>query len=82
MVTRTVNLTEEADAALENEAKANGTSVDEALEALLRRQDAFRRAVQDGIDDVAAGHVVEGDAVKSWLATWGTDDERDPPTCD
>ncbi len=81
MVTRTVNLSDDANAALEAEAKATGTSVDEALNGLLRRYNERRRLVDEGLADAAAGRTVDNDAMKAWLESWGSDDEKDPPTC-
>jgi len=42
---------------------------------------AFRAAVEDGLADSRAGHVVAYDQVRSWLLTWGTEHELPPPAC-
>ena len=33
----------------------------------------------EAIEGVRTGRVVDGDDVMAWLATWGTDEETDPP---
>jgi hypothetical protein len=30
---------------------------------------------------VAAGRTVSNGAMKEWFASWGSDDEKDPPAC-
>jgi predicted transcriptional regulator len=81
MVTRTIQIPDDVDAALERKAKASGRSVIEVLSALVREDEERERAVDEGRADVAAGRVVGNDAMKAWFATWGTDDEQDPPAC-
>jgi predicted transcriptional regulator len=36
-------------------------------------------AVEEGLADVRAGRLVEGDSVLRWLENWGTDRELPPP---
>jgi len=36
-------------------------------------------AIEEGLADVRAGHVVDGDDVLRWLESWGTDQELPPP---
>jgi predicted transcriptional regulator len=36
-------------------------------------------AVEEGLADLRAGRVVEGDAVMRWLESWGTEHELAPP---
>lgn len=33
----------------------------------------------DALTDIDAGLVVDGDRVLDWIASWGTDDEKEPP---
>ncbi len=33
----------------------------------------------EAIEDVETGEIVDGDKVMSWLASWGTDGELEPP---
>jgi predicted transcriptional regulator len=81
MVTRTLQLQDDVNAALEREARGSGRSVDDVLNAVLRHYEERRRAVDEGLADVAAGHVVSNASMKSWLSTWGTEAEGEPPAC-
>ncbi len=38
-----------------------------------------RKETLDALEDVETGQVVKGDKVMDWLASWGTDDELEPP---
>jgi predicted transcriptional regulator len=42
-------------------------------------QEQRSQAVLHGLADVKAEHVVDGDKVDAWLASWGTDHESDEP---
>lgn len=33
----------------------------------------------EALEDIETGEIVDGDKVMSWLASWGTDDELEPP---
>jgi predicted transcriptional regulator len=33
----------------------------------------------EGLDDIKNGRVIDGDLVHQWMASWGTDNELDPP---
>ena len=39
-----------------------------------------RASIELGLEDIAAGRVVDGDEVMDWIASWGTPDEKAPPT--
>ncbi len=41
----------------------------------------FRAAVHEGLDDVAAGRVISGEAVLAWMKSWFTENELPPPEC-
>ena len=45
----------------------------------LRDQQSYLEAVAVGLSDAVAGRVIEHEKVAKWLATWGTDDEAEPP---
>ena len=81
MVTRTIHLSDDVNALLEAQAKATGTSVDDALNALLRMYSDRRQMVEEGLADAAAGRTVDNASMKAWLETWGADDEKDAPAC-
>ena len=33
----------------------------------------------EGLDDIKNGQVIDGDLVHKWMASWGSDNELDPP---
>jgi len=35
----------------------------------------------EGLEDLKAGRVVEGQAVMEWIESWGAPDEKEPPKC-
>lgn len=41
---------------------------------------AAEAAIAEGLGDIEAGRVVSHQAVKTWLLSWGTPDELQPPT--
>jgi prevent-host-death family protein len=45
----------------------------------LQERERFLEAVALGLSDATAGRVVDHAKVAEWLATWGTDQEGDPP---
>lgn len=81
MVTRTMQIPDDVDAALERQAKESGRSVVDVMSAIVREREERMRAVEEGRADVAAGRVVDNASMKAWFSTWGTDDEQDPPAC-
>ena len=81
MVTRTLKLNDDANAVLEAQAKATGQSVDDVLNGLLRRFDERVQLIAEGRADVAAGRTVDNNAMKAWVESWGSDDEKEPPAC-
>ena len=71
---------------IERLAEREGRSVSELVRAALRAYEEDRtewlRALDEGIEAAESGRVVDDDKVDAWLASWGTDDELEPPTCD
>jgi predicted transcriptional regulator len=41
--------------------------------------EAFRKAVEEGLDSLNKGRSVPYEAVRRWLLSWGTDKESSPP---
>lgn len=39
----------------------------------------IRRDIEEGMSDIEAGRVVDGDEVLAWIESWGTDNESKPP---
>ena len=44
--------------------------------------EAYRAAVQVGLDDIAAGRTISGERVQAWVRSLGTPEELSPPECD
>lgn len=56
--------------------------INQALREYIERQTVEQTRWEEtlkAMESVAQGKVVSGDAVHSWLQTWGTDDELPPP---
>ena len=66
MVSLTVKIDDDVDAALRREAKASGKSVDEVVIDIVRRfeaQQTYLAALDEGIAEADRGDVVDGDEV-------------------
>ncbi len=56
--------------------------INEAVKDYLARADEDARRWQEtleALESVKAGDLVDGDQVESWLASWGTGKELEPP---
>lgn len=56
--------------------------INQALKEFFERQALEQSRWQEtlqAMESVAQGNVVSGDAVKTWLNSWGADDELPPP---
>lgn len=51
-----------------------GQYVDQERELARRREETL-----EALEDIEAGRVVDGNDVMAWLASWGKDDELEPP---
>jgi predicted transcriptional regulator len=66
MVSLTLKIDDDVDAALRRQAAASGKSVDEVVGELVRRfaaEQAYLAAVDEGIEEADRGDVVDGDEV-------------------
>ena len=59
--------------------RAEGDIADEALAAYLDHEEQMITEIQAGQADTAAGRVVSHAAVKTWVASIGTEDEQPAP---
>lgn len=80
----TLRMDTDLKARLEAEAQAEDRSAawlaQTAISELLERREWKRQAIEEGMDDVRAGRLIDGDAVHEWLASLGTDTELPEPT--
>lgn len=53
--------------------------LEQALDAYLDVQAWQIKQIQEGLDALRRGEVVEHEKVVAWLSTWGTDREGKPP---
>ena len=54
--------------------------LEQALDAYLETHAWQVERIQQGLEDVRAGRVVPHEEVAAWLDSWGTDEEREPPS--
>lgn len=45
----------------------------------LTHRAAVRADLEEGLADIKAGNMVDGDDVLRWIDSWGTDQELEPP---
>ncbi len=53
----------------------------DAVTTYVTEQDWQLAEIEEGIKDAEAGRVVPHEEVKRWLNSWGTDNEKAPPSC-
>lgn len=76
------DLQEPLEAAAARLKRPKGWIINEALEAYLRGEETrerMRRETLEGLADVEAGRLVDGDEVLAWIESWGKDDELPMP---
>lgn len=73
---------QELDAMAASQERSKSWLINQALKEYIERQAMEKTRWQDtlkAMDSVAKGQVVTGEAVHSWLDSWGKDDEKSPP---
>ena len=67
-------------------AAARGWNLSHALRQLMNQyvsqeKELARRREEtmEALEDIEAGHIVDGGKVLDWLSGWGTHDEQEPP---
>ncbi len=63
--------------------RSKGWVIKDAVEEYLAKKDQKRRLDEETLEsweDYKAGRVIDGDKVMAWLESWGTEDEKEPPT--
>jgi predicted transcriptional regulator len=76
------DLIQRLDAAAARLRRSKGWIINDAVREYLEREDTRLRRLEktkDALAEVEAGELIDGDEVLSWLDSWGTDDEREPP---
>lgn len=53
-----------------------------AIERYLASQDAFRRMVEEAVEEAKAGVFISSEAMNAWVDSWGTETELPPPEPD
>lgn len=51
----------------------------DALESYLHLQEWQIARIRQGLEEARRGETVSHEAVEKWLASWGTENELDPP---
>ena len=87
MPVTSVRLKDELQAQLEKAAerldRPKSWIINEAVASWLEREESRERMYREtleGLADVEAGRVVDGDEVMAWIASWGTENELPCPT--
>ena len=67
-------------------AAARGWDMNHAIRQLMEQYVAYQKEIDlrrietiEALEDIDAGHVVDGDRVLDWLSSWGAKDESVPP---
>jgi len=67
-------------------AAARGWDMNHAIRQLMEQYVAYQKEIDlrrietiEALEDIDAGHVVDGDRVLDWLSSWGANDESVPP---
>ncbi|MFM9975082.1 MAG: CopG family ribbon-helix-helix protein [Beijerinckiaceae bacterium] len=68
----------EAEAETEDRSSAKLAQI--AITEFLERREWKRHAIEEGMADVRAGRLIDGDAVMEWVESWGTQNELPEPT--
>jgi len=70
----------------ETAAAAHEMNLSQAVRVLMaqyveQEKEVTRRHEEtlEALEDIETGEIVDGDKVMSWLASWGTDGELEPP---
>lgn len=76
------DLMQRLEVAAERLRRSKGWIINDALREYLEREE--RRAqrlkeTREALADLEAGELIEGDEVLTWLDSWGTADEGEPP---
>jgi predicted transcriptional regulator len=70
------------DAAAERLRRSKGWLINDAVREYLEREDERLRRLEEtkeALAELDAGELIDGDEVLTWLDSWGTDHEREPP---
>ncbi len=73
---------EDLDVLAEKLQRSRSWLINQALREFIERQELEQLRWQEtmqAIDSVTRGEVVSGEAVHTWLKSWGTEAEIDPP---
>ena len=57
--------------------------INDALDEYLAKEEAKAKLLEDtqlSLAQAEAGQLVDGDEVMNWIDSWGSEDEKEPPT--
>ena len=63
--------------------RSKGWVISEALSEYVEKEEratARLERTQKALAEAETSQVIDGDEVMDWIASWGTDQEREPPT--
>ena len=76
------DLMQRLDATAERLRRSKGWLINDAVRQYLEREEERLQRLEDtraALAELDAGELVDGEEVLSWLDSWGTDHEREPP---
>lgn len=76
------DLLERLDATAERLRRSKGWIIKDAVREYLEREDQRARRLDEtkqALAEMEAGELIDGDEVLTWLDSWGSDPEREPP---
>ncbi len=62
--------------------RSKGWVIKDAVEEYVAREELKQQRNKETLEsweDYKAGRVIDGDEMMTWLESWGTDDEKEPP---
>lgn len=71
------------EAAAEKMRRSKAWLINDALDEYLAKEERKAKLLEEtqlALADVEAGRVVDGEDVMDWLESWGTEDEKEPPS--
>ena len=63
--------------------RSKGWIINDAVREYLEREDLRQRRdeeTREAMAELDAGQVVDGDEVLAWIDSWGSENEREPPS--
>lgn len=76
------NLMEKLSAIAVRQHREQNGIINEAIKEYIEREEHRQKILNEtweGLADIQAGHIIDGEDVFAWLESWGTETELEPP---